>query len=152
MTRMNHFVRNRNLPYSIEEIKSVINQCITCSELKPRFDKPPSARLIKATQLFKRLNIYFKGPLPTSTKIRYIFTVIEKYSRFPFAFPCPDTSSSLVLKCFKNLFSLFGMPAYIHSDRGSSLISEELRTFLHTRGIATSRITPYNPRGNGQVV
>ena len=43
------------------------------------------------------------------------------------------------------------MPAYIHSDRGSSLISEELKNFLHSKGIATSRTTPYNPRGNGQV-
>ena len=116
ITRMNHFVRRRNLPYSIEEIKSVVNQCITCCELKPRFYKPPSTHLIKATQPFERLNINFKGPLPTPTKNRYIFTIIDEYSRFPFAFPCPDTSSSSVIKCFKNLFSLFGMPAYVHSD------------------------------------
>ena len=93
MTRMNHFVRSRNLPYSIEEIKSVVNQCITCCELKPRFYKPPSAHLIKATQPFERLNIDFKGPLPKSNKNRYILTIIDEYSRFPFAFPCPDTSS-----------------------------------------------------------
>ena len=144
---MKHFVRSWILPYSIEEIKSVVNQCITCCELKPRFYKPPNAHLIKATQPFERLNIDFKGLLPTSTKNRYIFTIIDEFSRFPFAFPRPDTSSS-VLKYFKNLFSLFGMLVYIHSDRGSSLISEELRTFLYTRVVATSRTTPYNPREN----
>ena len=127
------FVRSRILPYSMEEIKSTVNQCITCCELKPRFYKPPSAHLIKATQPFERLNIDFKGPLPTSTKNRYVLTIIDEYSRFPFAFPCPDTSTSSVLKCFRNLFSLFGMPAYIHSDRGSSLISEEIRTAYSRR-------------------
>ncbi|GFR57990.1 Pro-Pol polyprotein, partial [Elysia marginata] len=43
------------------------------------------------------------------------------------------------------------MPDYVHSDRGSQFMSEELKSFLHEKEIATSRSTPYNPRGNGQV-
>ena len=43
------------------------------------------------------------------------------------------------------------MPGFIHSDRGQSLISDELKEFLNSRGIATSRTSAYNPRGNGQV-
>lgn len=43
------------------------------------------------------------------------------------------------------------MPAYIHSDRGSSFMSAEMKSFLHARGVASSRSTPYNPQGNGQV-
>lgn len=46
---------------------------------------------------------------------------------------------------------LFGMPAFIHSDRGASFLSAELKDFLYSRGIATSRTTAYNPQGNGQV-
>lgn len=42
------------------------------------------------------------------------------------------------------------MPSYIHSDRGTSLISYELKAFLASHGIASSRTTPYNPQGNGQ--
>ena len=30
-------------------------------------------------------------------------------------------------------------------------MSEELKSFLHSKGVATSRTTPYNPRCNGQV-
>ena len=30
-------------------------------------------------------------------------------------------------------------------------MSEELKAFLHSKGVATSRTTPYNPRCNGQV-
>jgi transposase InsO family protein len=43
------------------------------------------------------------------------------------------------------------MPAYIHSDRGATFMSEELRTFRIGKGVATSRTTSYNPEGNGQV-
>ncbi|GFS55175.1 putative retrovirus-related pol polyprotein from transposon opus [Trichonephila clavipes] len=43
------------------------------------------------------------------------------------------------------------MQSFIHSDRGSSFMSHELKSFLTSQGIATSRTTPYNPAGNGQV-
>ena len=49
------------------------------------------------------------------------------------------------------MFSMFGMPAYIRSDRGASFLSREVQTFLHDGGVTTSRTTPYNPSGNGQI-
>ena len=57
------------------------------------------------------------------------------------------------LRCVRpiNLFNTFGLPEYIYSDRGTGFMSKDLKDYLHLRGIATSRTTPYNPRGNGQV-
>uniref|UniRef100_A0A8C4WWX2 Integrase catalytic domain-containing protein n=1 Tax=Eptatretus burgeri TaxID=7764 RepID=A0A8C4WWX2_EPTBU len=60
-------------------------------------------------------------------------------------------TSATIIKCLCQLFAIFGMPSYIHSDRGSSFMSEELKQFLHGRGIATSRTTGFNPQGNGLV-
>ena len=151
VTRMNHFIKIRNLPYSTEEIKQMTSACPICAEMKPRFYRNPGTHLIKATAPFERLNIDFKGPLPTSTKNAYMLTVIDEYSRFPFAFPCKDTSSITAIECLNNLFCLFGMPSYIHSDRGTSFTSKEFLNYLQFRGIASSRTTPYNPEGNGQV-
>jgi transposase InsO family protein len=53
-------------------------------------------------------------------------------------------TTTTVTKCLTTLFSLFGMPAYIHSDRGATFMSEELRTFLIGKGVATGRTTSYN--------
>ena len=117
---------------------------------KPRFFSAPPGELVKATRPFERLNIDFKGPLPSANGNRYILTVVDEYSRFPFAFPCRDMFTSTVIKCLCNLFSVFGMPAFIHSDRGQSFISNELKQFLHSRGVACSKTTPYNPQCNGQ--
>ena len=151
ITRMLHFVRVRNLPYSVGDVKRMTNNCTTCAELKPRFHKPTPGTLIKASQPFERLNIDFKGPVPSSSRNKYILTIIDEFSRFPFAYACPDTSSATVIRCLCNLFSIFGMPSYVHSDRGTGFISSEIKTFLHDKGISTSRTTPYNPPGNGQV-
>ena len=93
----------------------------------------------------------FKGPLPSISRNKYLLTITDEYSRFPFAFPCADMTSSTIIKCFCQLFTIFGMPDYVHSDRGPSFLSDELKTFLHNKGIATSRTAPYNPQCNGQV-
>ena len=152
VTRMLHFIKSKNLPYSTEEVKKVCSACRSCAELKPQFYRPQQpGNLIKATQPMERLSIDFKGPLPTATRNAYILTVVDEYSRFPFAFPCPDMQSSTVIKCLNQIFTLCGMPNYIHSDLGTSFLSRELKDYLTKRGIATSRTTPYHPIGNGQV-
>ena len=148
---MYHFLRVRNLPYTIEEVRTVNRECPECAEVKPRFHKPTNAHLIKATQPWERLSVDFKGPLPSNNPNIYQLNIIDEYSRFPFSFPCSNMKSSTVIKCFTQLFSIFGMPQYIHSDRGTSFLSTELQQFLHSKGISSSRTTPYNPGCNGQV-
>ena len=49
------------------------------------------------------------------------------------------------------MFALFGLPGFVNSDRGSAFMSRELKNWLHSKGVVTSRTTPYNPQGNGQV-
>ena len=151
VVRMMHFVRSRNLPYSIAEVRTVTHECRICSEVKPRFYSSPPFKLIKATQSFERISIDFKGPLPSGSTNRYLLTCVDEFSRFPFAFACSDMSTSTVIHCLTQLFAMFGMPSYVHSDRGASFMSNELQQFLHEKGIATSRTTSYNPQGNGQV-
>ena len=151
VTRLYHFVKSKNMPYSVEDVRQVVGSCRICAECKPKFHQPDKTRLIKATQPFERLNIDFKGPLPSTDKNQYFLNIVDEYSRFPFVFPCADMTTSTVIKCLCQLFAIFGMPAYIHSDRGPSFMSKELQDFLASRGIAGRRTTSYNPQGNGQV-
>ena len=118
-------------------IKKVTLGCKVCSEVKPRYYKPEGMVLIEATQPFQRLSIDFKGPLPSVTKNKYFLTIVDEFSRFPFAFPTSDMTTETVVKCLVQLFSIFGLPGYIHSDRGSQFMSDELKQFLHSKGMAT---------------
>jgi hypothetical protein len=151
VTRMYHFIKSRNLSYSIDEVRNMNKSCKVCAEVKPRFHKPAESHLIKATQPYERLSMDFKGPLPSTNQNKYMLNIIDEYSRFPWSFPCADMTTSTVIKCLNQLFSLYGMPAYLHSDRGSSLISEELQQYLLKKNVASSRTSSYNPQGNGQV-
>ena len=80
VTRMLHFVRSKNMPYSIENVRAVVRPCRVCSEIKPRFIRRAPQTLIKASQPFERLSIDFKGPLPSSSHNRYLLS-------FSFRFP-----------------------------------------------------------------
>lgn len=150
ITRLNHFVRTNNLPYSLDEIKKMTSRCPVCCECKPKFHRPEKVPLFKATQPFKRINTDFKGPLPTNNGKTYFLMVVDEYSRLPFVFPRPDVSTNTVIKCLTLLFSLVGMPANVHSDRRASFMSRELHEFLSLKEVASSRTTSYNPEGIGQ--
>ena len=93
ISRLAHFVRSRNLPYSVEDVKTVVSQCRVCCEIKPNFYKPQNPPLIRATSPMERLSIDFKGPLPSNNQNRYILTVIDEYSRLPFGFATKDMTS-----------------------------------------------------------
>ena len=148
VTRLLHFVRTKNLPYSTDDVKRLCASCKVCSELKPQFYRAETGTLIKDTQPMERLSIDFKGPLKSTSRNTNILTVIDEYSRFPF--PCPNTLSSTVIKCLDQLFTLCGTPSYIHSDRGTSFLSHEIKHYRTQKGIATSKTTPYHPIRNGQ--
>ena len=85
-----------------------------------------------------------------TNKNKYVLFVVDEFSRFSFAFPCKDMSSTTVISCLSTLFNIFGLLLYVHSDRGSSFISKELKQYLSNRGVASSRSTPYHPTGNAQ--
>jgi transposase InsO family protein len=150
VTRVTHYVRSKNLPYSENDVKTVSAKCPICCEIKPRFFMPPVAHTVRATAPFERLQVDFKGPLPGSGPNKYILTVVDEFSRYPFAFPCRDTSAKTVIACLNQIFMIFGSCSFIHSDRGSAFISKELRQYLLSQNIAVSLTSPYNPKSNGQ--
>ena len=95
--RLNHFVRCKNLPLSVE-VKRVCSECRSCTEIKPRFFKKCDETLIKAIQPWQRISIDFKGPV--KGRNNYLLIVIGEYSRFPFVLPCRNMTTKV---CFLNV-------------------------------------------------
>ena len=125
VTRLHHYVKVRNLPFSVEDVRSVIKACNVCSELKPAFCRPQRGQLIHATRSWERISIDFVGPLPTKSQNKFLLVIVDEYSRFPFAFPCSHITAAVVIKHLRNLFALFGTPAAIHADRSTQFESTE---------------------------
>ena len=112
-----------DLPLRVRTAQEVCSNCPTCCELKPRLFRPEEGTLIKATQPWERFSIDNRGPVipGVDTGNRYLLTVVDEYSRFPWAFSCKDQSAETVTECLTRLMADGGTPGYIHSDRGAHL-------------------------------
>ena len=125
ISRLSHFVRSKILPFSTKDVKKVCTSCKICAELKPQFYRRPPEQLIKYLRPWDRISIDFKEPL--SGKYKYLLIVVDEFSRFPFAFLCSNMTTETVIQCLSKLFCLFDYPLYVHSNRGASFMSQELK-------------------------
>jgi len=150
ITRLYHYCRSHNMPFSLEDIRKMTSNCQTCRELKPTFYKPAKTKLIQSTAPWERLSIDFVGPMANSSGYTYMLTIVDEFSRYPFAYPCKDMRAETVINKLVDLFSIFGCPRAIHSDRGTQFESELFRKFLLDNSIIKTRTTPYRPQANGQ--
>ena len=93
ITRPWHFVRSKNLPFSLEEFRQTCLNCHTCSVLEPCFHRPTQKHLVKATSAWERLSVDFKGPIVTSPRAVVLklwypktFKVVREEAYFLFFF------------------------------------------------------------------
>ena len=150
VTRILHFVRSKNLPFSTSDVKRVVSSCKICAEVKPQFFRSNQNVLIKVTQPMERLSLDFKGPVRSVNSNTYLLIVIDEFSRFPFVFPCKNTLTTTVIQCRDRLFALCGTASFIHTYNASSFSSYEFKQYLLKRRIACSRSSIYHSSGNVQ--
>ena len=132
--------------------KTITENCATCHEVKPRKHTPNPATLIKEdAEPWDMFSIDFAGPKTVDSEYRYFLSVIDAGSRFPFVFPCKTATADVAITHLRSIFSIFGAPAQLHSDRGSTFECAEFQNFLTSWGVHKTRTTPYHPQGNGQV-
>ena len=143
-------MRTKNLSYLTDDVNKLCHSCRIGADLKPQFYRPHQNTLIKAIHRMERWSIDCKGPLRSSSQNTYMLTIVDECSHFPFAFPCPNTTSATVMTCLDKMFVLCGTRSYVYSDRGSSFLSQEIKDYFFRRDFATSKTSPYHPIGNGQ--
>ena len=98
---------------------------------------------------FGHIHVDLVGPLPPSRGNTYLFTIIDRTSRWPEAIPL---SSITVTDCARALFagwvSRFGVPATITSDRGAKFTSALWSGLCSLLNIQHSPTTAYHPQSN----
>ncbi|RVW81771.1 Gag-Pol polyprotein [Vitis vinifera] len=73
-------------------------------------------------------------------------------SKWVEAIPCKHNDHRVVLKFLKeNIFSRFGVPKAIISDRGTHFCNKPFETLLAKYGVKHKVATPYHPQTSGQV-
>ncbi|XP_064475217.1 protein NYNRIN-like [Ornithodoros turicata] len=92
------------------------------------------------------------GPLPPSSSNRYLLTAVDRYTRWPEAFPMPDISAETVTASFLSMWILrFRVPSPITTDRGRQFESRLFTAFATLLDTTRLRTTSYHPASNGMV-
>lgn len=126
--------------------------CIQCQQSKvtrhvasPIGDfKPPSAR-------FEHVHIDIII-LPTSEGQRYCLTCVDRYTRWPEAFPLPDQEAETIARAFySGWICRFGTPLRVTTDQGRQFESYLFQSLSRLTGTTHLRTTAYHPQANGMV-
>lgn len=128
-------------------------QCVACQRSKiVRHASRPLVTIPVPELPFSSINVDLVGPLPVSEGFRYLFTVVDRATRWPEAFPVKDMSASSCAAAFvQGWVARFGVPAVVTSDRGAQFCSAFWSKFCNILGIEHSRTTAYHPQSNGMV-
>ena len=128
-----------------------IQQCKVCQKNKPA-PKHQRHTLISFADShpFNRLSLDFVGPMRESNNgNRYILTVRCCFTRWIEAFPTNDLKASTVARLLEeNIFSRYGLPETIHTDRGANFLSSLLKEVYAHLNIYRTMTPAFSPQSN----
>ncbi|KAH0818300.1 hypothetical protein GEV33_004491 [Tenebrio molitor] len=127
--------------------------CTQCQRTKIwRHNSPPLGRFAPPNHRFEHVHIDIVGPLPPSNGYRYLLTCIDRFTRWPEAFPLTNIDAASVAQTFvAGWISRFGTPLRLTNDQGRQFESELFRCLNKICGTTQFRTTAYHPAANGLV-
>ena len=101
---------------------------------------------------FAHLHVDLVGPLPVSSGFTFLFTVIDRTTRWPEAIPLSSTTAAdCASALLQGWIQRFGVPDTITSDRGAQFTSSLWSSLCQLLNIPHAPTTAYHPQSNGLV-
>ncbi|GJZ45139.1 reverse transcriptase domain-containing protein [Tanacetum coccineum] len=91
------------------------------------------------------------GPFPSSRGNKYILVAVDYLSKWVEAKALPTNDARVVVKFLKSLFSRFGTPRAIISDRGTYFCNDQFEKVMLKYGVTYHLSTTYHPQTSRQV-
>jgi len=135
------------------DVAAMARACLTCQQGKvTRHVHVRPLHIDVPTRRFSHIHVDLVGPLPESEGFTYLFTVIDRTTRWAEAVPLRSTAAAdCAHALFRGWIARFGVPAAITSDRGSQFTSALWAALCRVLNIQHVQTTAYHPEGNGLV-
>ncbi|GJS79431.1 reverse transcriptase domain-containing protein [Tanacetum coccineum] len=139
-------------PTIYKDTYELIKSCDACQrqgKISQRDEMPQNA--IQVCEIFDLWGIDFMGPFLSSRGNKYILVAVDYLSKWVEAKALPTNDARVVVKFLKSLFSRFGAPRAIISDRGTHFCNDKFDKVMSKYGVTHRLSTPYHPQTSGQV-
>ncbi|GKC68845.1 reverse transcriptase domain-containing protein [Tanacetum coccineum] len=139
-------------PTIYQDAHSMIKSCDACQrqgKISHRDKMPQNA--IQVCEIFDVWGIDFMGPFSSSRGNKYILVAVDYIYKWVEAKALPTNEARVVVKFLKSLFSRFGAPRAIISDRGTHFCNDKFVRVMSKYGVTHHLSTAYHPQTSGQV-
>nr|GEX53552.1 reverse transcriptase domain-containing protein [Tanacetum cinerariifolium] len=139
-------------PSIYRDAHDMIKTCDTCQrqgKISQRDEMPQNA--IQVCEIFDGWGIDFMGPFPSSKGNKYILVAVDYLSKWVKAKALPTNDAQVVVKFLKSLFSRFGIPRAIISDRGTHFCNDQFTRVMIKYEVTHRLAIAYHPQTSGQV-
>nr|GEZ64930.1 reverse transcriptase domain-containing protein [Tanacetum cinerariifolium] len=139
-------------PTIYKDAHEFVKNCDSCQrqgKFSQRDETPQNS--IKICEIFDFWGIDFMGPFPSSRGNKYILVAVDYLSKWVEAKALPTNDARVVCKFLKSLFSIFGAPRVIISDRCTHFCNDQFAKVMFKYGVTHRISTTYHPQTSGQV-
>ncbi|GJU63677.1 reverse transcriptase domain-containing protein [Tanacetum coccineum] len=139
-------------PTIYKDAHDFVTRCDICQrqgKILQRDEMPQNS--IQVCEIFDIWGIDFMGPFPSSRGNKYILVAVDYLSKWVEAKALPTNDARVVCKFLKSLFSRFGAPRAIISDRGTHFCNDQFAKVMLKYGVTHRLSTAYHPQTSGQV-
>nr|GEZ35995.1 reverse transcriptase domain-containing protein [Tanacetum cinerariifolium] len=139
-------------PSIYKDAFELVKRCDSCQrqgKISQKDEMPQNS--IQIYEIFDVWGIDFMGSFPSSKGNKYILVAFDYLSKWVEAKALPTNDARVVVRFLKSLFSRFGTPKAIISDRGTHFCNDQFSSVMAKYGVTHRLSTAYHPQTSGQV-
>nr|GEZ88021.1 reverse transcriptase domain-containing protein [Tanacetum cinerariifolium] len=139
-------------PTIYKDAFELVKRCDSCQrqgKILQKDEMPQNS--IQVCEIFDVWGIDFMRPFPSSKGNKYILIAVDYLSKWVEAKVLPTNDARVVVKFLKSLFSRFGTPKAIISDRGTHFCNDQFARVMSKYGVTHHLFIGYHPQTSGQV-
>ncbi len=135
------------------EVTAWVRTCIPCQRAKTqRHTSTPLHQFNLPGWRFQPIHVDIVGPLPISAGHQYVFTMVDRFTRWAEAVPIKDaTAATCAQVLLQHWVARMGIPLNITSDRGTQFVSGLWSALAKLLGCRLWQTMAYYPQSNSMV-
>ncbi|MCO5567507.1 hypothetical protein L7F22_021201 [Adiantum nelumboides] len=142
-------------PTLFMDAKEFVKRCDECQRTKtPRGRDDMPLRPMMGARAFAKRGIDFVGsiaPPAYKSHAQYIIVAIDYLTKWVEAKATTKNDAKTIAQfLYENIFTRYGLPIEIVSDRGTHFINEVIENLLDEFMVVHRKSAPYHPQANGQ--